>query len=435
MSEQLLIIGNGFDLDCNLPTRYSDFYQFTQAVQHLNGKSDREAEIYLLKNYPFSQWIDRLLKEYKDWHKGKSSENDRTPFRTIYDLTQNNFWIDKQKYDVNKRWIDFEADVAEVIQELEEVREYADEFGLMKKFPMSSMAYFDKATPLGAKYFDKARVITGETHVKPQERVLFSKKYFFFDGITFEKIEKNLYKDLQRLTVAFEVYLSDYVLPLIKEYSIDLNKLFRERIFPNSEKCRVLCFNYTNTVEQIIHACNEKYKKSIEYEVCYLHGKARDGETMKRALEENYYGLGGEQGFHMLQRDNQMVLGMNDYSGSSDTCADFSEFKKFYQRILKYTDSKYQDWADSIQGKAADIYIYGHSLGVTDTDILHQFLTFPGTKIYIYYCDDNAFASQVNNLIEILGKETLVKFTRRADPKITFVRQEQGGHGPFFSFS
>ena len=84
-----------------------------------------------------------------------------------------------------------------------------------------------------------------------------------------------------------------------------------------------------------------------------------------------------------------MVLGIDEYLPIERRNKDveFIAFKKFYQRIYKQTGCEYKEWIDEIQirnlecakngknnAEIHNLYIFGHSLDVTDGDILRDLI-------------------------------------------------------------
>ena len=211
--------------------------------------------------------------------------------------------------------------------------------------------------------------------------------------------------DLKRLTRALEIYLSVFVSKIkINKPIIDLK---------NQSFDYVLSFNYTNTYERV-------FKKNItsQTEICYIHGKAN-----KDATTENC----------------NLVLGIDEYllGDKKNTQLTFLTFKKFYQRI-QCTDKSYSKWIDDINVCATDgtrcnkfeLHIFGHSLDVTDKDILREFILNPNVQTKIYYHrkdedDKSDYDSKIKNLIKMIGQDEFVKRIRGGSKNtIDFIPQK-----------
>ncbi len=70
------------------------------------------------------------------------------------------------------------------------------------------------------------------------------------------------------------------------------------------------------------------------------------------------------------------------------------------------------------------IYIFGHSLDVTDEDILREVMGAYDADTTIFYKDKQQQANQIANLSKVLGQDELQKRTFSTSPTIIFKQQE-----------
>lgn len=202
---------------------------------------------------------------------------------------------------------------------------------------------------------------------------------------------------------------------------------------------KVLSFNYTNTYEKLYGE-----NKFIEYD--YIHGKAN---------------------VHNTVNSNNMVLGIDEYlpNDRKDKDIEFIAFKKFYQRIHKQTGCKYKEWVDEIRQeyweyiskqKEADVrreaypgdglqamlnrltaeamkitkcpmhrlYIFGHSLDVTDKDILKDLILNDNVYTTIYYFSQDDLGTKIANLVKVIGQDELIRRTGGSTKNIEFKLQQ-----------
>lgn len=362
----------------------------------------------------------------------------------IHRLLKDNYWIirfeEAEKYN---QWVDFESEIAKTCLTLEMAlgnyrygiddnervlieKELFESFSnyfinddLKSLFNLTEDDYEGISFPL--RYNDS---------IKGDRRIAYS---FRIKGLY--KIRKILIDSLERLIFAFELYLihivENTVLPNVK-------KLF---LFRDLHINKLLSFNYT-------HTWQEKYG---EIDIQYLHGSTRNSKDL-------------------LDIQSPLVLGMNEsLEGSEvDNNTNLIKFKKYYQRIRKNTDGDYKKWieylefednikrghsgtcydiyqneknevevriienalvneGDEFQEKAKKyfdlyykndtvsrdnsscVYIYGHSLDVTDKDILRSFIDYDNIKIIIFYLDDNDLDVKIENLVKIIGHDNLIK--------------------------
>ena len=122
--EQVLILGNGFDLAHDLPTKYEEFLKFTEYVLALSDKSFYENQ----NQENVSRIIKTLLEEKCELKDEKVEkfliENAQIDIKLV-ELLNNNKWVyyfKTNKENRKENWIDFESEIADVIKLLEEVR-------------------------------------------------------------------------------------------------------------------------------------------------------------------------------------------------------------------------------------------------------------------------------------------------------------------------
>lgn len=164
------------------------------------------------------------------------------------------------------------------------------------------------------------------------------------------------------------------------------------------------------------------YKSNLEndYDICYVHGKASADATIETC---------------------NLILGIDEYlkGNKKNVDLDFLAFKKFYQRIFKQTDNNYSIWLDRIhklqidgrtRAEKFELHIFGHSLDITDKDILKAFILNDNvqTKIYYYRRNENDkldFSNKIKNLIKIIGqKEVIARTGGGSKNTIEFIAQE-----------
>ena len=195
-----------------------------------------------------------------------------------------------------------------------------------------------------------------------------------------------------------EIYLCDYVQNIkIEYYSPDIFELNPDRI---------ISFNYTDTYEKMY----SNKRSVIRYN--YIHGKASIEHTVETC---------------------NMVLGIDEYLEESrkNKKTEFIQFKKYYQRIHKRTDCEYVYWFD--KNKSAEkskkydneVYIFGHSLDITDRDILTTIFSCPNTRVTIFYYGDVIYGNQIANLVALLGQDILLSKVYGKNPSIIFKKQQE----------
>lgn len=204
----------------------------------------------------------------------------------------------------------------------------------------------------------------------------------------YQYLRDDLVRNLDRLIRALEIYLAEYVEKIdISEKSPDIN----------------------------------------EIDIDYIHGEASLMNT---------------------KITNNMVFGIDEYlpDKRKNKDVEFIAFKKFYQRIHKQTGCRYKDWIheiiqenteylENIRQKQLDfdknrglgiegektitqlkllkanpprhnLYIYGHSLDITDRDILRDLILNDNIYTTIFYLNKDVLGKQITNLVKVIGQES-----------------------------
>lgn len=67
---------------------------------------------------------------------------------------------------------------------------------------------------------------------------------------------------------------------------------------------------------------------------------------------------------------------------------------------------------------------FGHSLDVTDKDILSSFIGDEATAVTVYCRDKGTEGELIANTIKLIGEETLIHKANSLPPKLNYVIQE-----------
>ena len=425
----ILVIGNGFDLAHDLPTRYQDFLGFverflniinTPQILQQGGLNNAEKSVYEYINHLiFSE--QKLCKELEQ-------------------LVKDNIWIEyflQNPMYQKENWIDFESEISKVIQSLDQDMFPKDGKKLEKSELSETMGNLSNTFLYKkyAKYTTSIRAVSALTHEK-------------CESITYKEIRDRLYNDLNKLIRALEIYLTDYVEKIECNYVLpDIDEIVKENVQCSDGEeqiryCKVLCFNYTNTYERLY-----LNGQQMQADIDYIHGRVKLLNTME---------------------NNNMVLGIDEYltDERKNKETEFIAFKKFYQRIYKGTGCKYKDWVETIQEEYDDflqekeriinraneyvgndiermihrlqaseirerkckmhnVYIFGHSLDITDKDILRELILYENVYTTIFYLNRDVMGQQIANLVKIIGQDELIRRTGGRSKTIEFRQQRE----------
>ena len=372
----ILVIGNGFDLAHGFPTTYGDFLRFADVFKRYREvckKEKIEAEELAIGDKRLVLFLFELNKQ------------EHQIYEELEEMLVDNIWIEyfwkiyENRESIKNGWIDFENEISKVIQTIDKINQ-----------KIQKCKREERSVPDILLYEKQIFELLGVDVLK-----------LYNEGIGEYKI--NLLKDLNKLIRGLEIYLACYVGRMTPEVrSVDIENL--------DINC-VLSFNYTDTYEKWY--CSAADKK-ISYD--YIHGKINLNN------DEN---------------TSNLILGIDEYLLGEEkrTNNEFIEFKKFYQRIYKKTGCIYTDWVKNIYKQQQiykkgnppqnNVYIIGHSLDVTDGDVLATLINMPNTKTTIFYHMREAFGKQISNLVKILGEDELISKVHGSDASIVFCKQKE----------
>lgn len=370
----ILVIGNGFDLAHGLPTKYYDFIKFVELIQNIEGKDEKQRN-QIVKNYQAQFKInENITKKLLD---NKIYEN--IYFNKFVECVQKNGWIEyfKGKVENQSTWVDFEMDIKQLIKIFDVIRGTAED----------NLEIADgevlKLRDMMKKFLEEDRSVYSYTHLKLSQ----------LKEVISDKFIKALEEHLKKVIRAFEIYLALFI------EDIDCSGL-KGKI---NNIDAVISFNYSNTFEKLYGKDNIKYD--------YIHGKAN--------LECDI-------------NKNNMVLGIDEYLNDDmkDKDLNFIFFKKYFQRIYKRTGCTYKAWLEEILEYSieSNIYFYGHSLSRADKDILRNLILCKSTRIIIFYHNDEAYRSQITNLVDVIGQDKLIEKVYGSNPTIIFENTEDKEH-------
>lgn len=346
-----------------------------------------------------------------------------------------------------ENWIDFESEISRVIQAIDD--------DIMHQNAEDSTVVSRILIPFLEKYlldnYDERVQIRADKNPSMQEYAKNASEYeeahpieIEKEEITYKDLVEILELDLNRLNRALEIYLTEYVGKMeCNLRSPDIEEIAVKRLGNSGRISKAISFNYTDTYEKMYLPD----KKLAEKYVDYIHGKAKAENTLE---------------------DNVLVLGIDEYLPPKRKNIDtrFISFKKYYQRIYKETGCRYKEWVDAIKADYLEflrmqeiarsqkkltyssnlnttlydleeknlekekcsihnLYIFGHSLDITDKDVLRELMLNDNVHTVIFYHDKQAMKQQIANLVKVIGQDELIKRTGGKSKTIEFRRQRE----------
>lgn len=368
--KKILVIGNGFDLYHCLPTRYIDFIRVINRLLQLAAEQNLSKCSYvnyiLGDNSPLSD--DEHIQACNEIH-GKCMKKvklEQQRLERLVAISKENIWIQYflKMCKENIGWIDFEKEMARVINAITNYFERTlekENIFLIKGIEIKEniLSRSDIDILLHIPFF-----------VNINENIRVKEKYYTKDiegknwiRIDEGKIIARLEQDLEDLAEALCIYLEQFV------QSIAIDSRTDNFLFENVDE--IINFNYTDTYSRL-------YSKDTK--VFYVHGS-------------------------MNKKEKGIVLGINSDEKDQLEHMDlrFVKFKKYYQRIQKeifFNPKKILD-----KDSTNHLHIVGHSLDITDRDILKEIIEFENTFTTVYFHSDEAKNELVKKLILLFGKE------------------------------
>lgn len=365
-----LVLGNGFDLAHGLKTGYKDFLLY--AIQ-------RDKALYnnfFQKNESEIQYIG--IGEGEEYLRDKLEHNVwMTYFVILY----------RDRLIRGENWIDFEMEISYIIE-------------IFDRKAKSKLEYISELKDINNKENNKFLIFYNLYGILHKEGVESVKKH------TYGELISDLSNDLNDVILAFEFYLQNEVeTKQISIYSPDIKEL--------GKLDGVLNFNYTTTLQRL-------YQGFDKVPIHYIHGK-----------------ISSDAG------ENNMVLGVNEYwdEDGADLHTDFNAFKKFIQRVMKNTGVDYRKWIYDITNNGtkylstrnktdykdlglSEVYIFGHSLDISDKDLLEEFFINENIVVNIFYKDKIHQANLIAAIIRMISEKSFIKQYQSYPQQIKFIQQK-----------
>lgn len=387
---KMLLLGNGFDLYHKLPTKYENFLH---TVDFLRNKKIVKGEDTVGKIFGDSelQKADRFIKEsyeeYKSVYDKVNLNFDKVC--DLIDFANNNIWFSYLLKSFNKDlgWIDFEKEISFVIKNIQSFMNsnmlsfFSEETNGNQAYLhiLKSFDFFHK--PAGMDKIDDQ--IAPANHVIDEYKIEIPTGSNNYE-LDKEKLVNTMFEHLTNLSEMLKIYLKCFVDEPAK---IIAEEQGFDKIASIFDAQSAITLNYTNTYEYL-------YQSKT---VAHIHG--------------DIY--------------SDIVLGINSDINDEleELNTDFISFKKYYQRVRYGTDAKFMNMLNAIKKtskipQVLDLHVIGHSLDITDKDIITELFD-KSMKITIYYHNEAVIGTYIKNLVSIYGRKEFDKL--RLDKSLKFM--------------
>jgi len=377
---KILITGNGFDLNFNLPTTYLDFIKILNFIE-TNDNYSFDSIYSNSINY-------KQIKSCFDNEIGFDSER----IKLLKENIKENLWFQFFKEELNiETWIDFENKVNYVLKLL------------LKSITVLNSNFFSK-TPLALQLgvYNSSSLDNNIEIIKVLSffKIISKKspsfawsfigdylinKYDYYISLDIQKIVTLLNKQLIEFKKIFNEYFSLFIIPLYENNKIEYDSKILSSIN------YYFTFNYTPTFEKLFNSHTRSN---------YLHGKI-NSDT------------------------NSIVLGVNDVPTDIEDKIHFLPFTKYYQKLNNNTDFYFLDEIEGITKNSSltnfEFYFWGHSLDRSDEDYINEIFDFVSnskskkTSINVIYHSEQTKSKLILNLLDIRGKIDIVNKMRKKE--------------------
>lgn len=378
MANTILILGNGFDIAMGRKTKYTDFIEFEK--QLFSNSDEKLLEFLKAKNISIEKYKNNLYLRF----------------------------INGNEETLGKNWSNIELMISQLADAIMYFKENSSLlYSNQLNRPLKSIIEQHKIDwRMSANYSSKLYI--AYTFLS-----LFDEKGWSFleREVALDELNNEFIRQLDLLIELLEIYLSyrDFLDFEVRNIKSKLTALDAIRYLSHAY---ILNFNYTNTSEYLFG--------TFDTLTHFIHGRIDLDRTFSRI--------------------NTMVFGIEDKEINVNS--DLIPYQKYYQRVVKETGKKFEDFfcirnlkkrdipgsnLQTIQGTSKNIVVFGHSVDPLDKEIFQKCFELTITRKYnsrfiFTYFDEQAKRSIIKNLAIILGKEKLIELTGKQ--KIVFIKSD-----------
>lgn len=397
----LLVVGNGLDIQLDFKTRYEDFYNFIELCLKTTNKDyykrilcaflNEKIEYEKYKNRGFCLLVDYIKKVNTNnffinyFHNYKEKFNNWNSFEDelTYILTSLDdlFWDLKK---LNTLFIGYDNQYKRIIKkmEIQSFVEYIRFVECSKNNNIINIEWYKGN-------YNSLIIGLGCEEIVPKDEKVLQEKFMNL----ISKIPGKLFDELIIYSKIFSFYINVFV--------FDGRDAKYEKLNIGASRC--VNYNYTVTASNYLYD-----NVPIRVKTCHINGNSKLYSL--EDLGTTYIKL-DLKGMKNLPRTN-IVFGVSKQDFKDDA---FMSFNKQIQRIVKNTD--YKDLSNFIMNSNKEyekysIAILGHSLSECDFESLKFIYNSVKTKyaindlkFYLIYYDDKDMLNKTNNLKKIVDKD------------------------------
>lgn len=484
MAENILILGNGFDLAQKRKTSYTDFLEFlrftdilikifsdlfsqidreysSMIVDTINNKVIerlRESEINQLKYH--NEWLDDLLNqsyfyilaffenELELWNQD-SADSILRNLHCVHVQAENRGFLltDLKTYD-NRHIVSLrDTEILELFERYRVAKIFEDDkLEIFEKLYDSSKFSYNVSNNLIIRFINENKQFLGQNW-SSLELVISDLAEALSDIKTNLKEYRCLFAEIGQSAFEHQSNPMAYLYVMNEIIKGEGNKPLQSVVDTVNEKFVFALEELTDWLEFYLTYLDELDKEKEKVTGTVLDEIFNIGrsevinfnytDTIKRfgVDDKNIHFIHGRLNFHRAEDEiNTMVFGIEDKQVDLDDIAsELIPYQKFYQRVVKETGNDFEEFFKDIvidngfnlESIPKNIIIYGHSVDPLDKEIFQKCFELAEEGNYNYrfifvYYNENDKRSIAKNLAIILGKHNFISLSGKK--KIAFVR-------------
>ena len=312
---RLIIVGNGFDLSLGLKTSYNHF--LTQYIQELvldlfeRSKISSSIVFYERLGNVYETYDDLIKIKIPDYY-FRNSEKEKF----INKIKKFEDFRNIIKFLNIDGSVEFKSKLLREIHQSSELRNWID----------IEVLYFDSLISIYRRYEGKADL---ENRLRKYNKNFQLLKTKLIEYLTRIKI------DIEKNNLNF--YVDNFIEKLISSYNNGIRV----------DDILFLSFNYTQTLEEL----RKYYLGNNNFRINHIHGDISNPETV-------IFGFGDESEKSYIEFKNERS----------------KELHKNIKRYHYYKDSKYDELKTFLDSNKYEVWIIGHSCGISDKTIFSEIL-------------------------------------------------------------
>lgn len=379
---KLILIGNGFDKAHGLPTSYGDFIDDFWTNIHLNYQNDEYKKIvYINSDYnrvlnfnkkteSFKDFEDNLISYQEDYREELLPyESYRLGLRNNNKIVfkfENNFFKQISIKDSLQNWVDIENEYYFELKKIVKTFDLRDQPDIQKKAILKLNNEFNQVQLLLKNYLiEVENEYNFNELINPNLDKIFKKNSLLLKSDSY--LKGKIYK------YSNEFSFREDIIEILR-YTNEVNNSVNNHI---SFTTCFLNFNYTSTALTYHKELNRNFGET--FKLNNIHG----------SIENMVFGFGDE-----TDNDYQLIENMND-----------NEYLENFKSFKYSLNSNYDNLFSFIESGKYQVYIMGHSCGLSDRVLLNSIFEHKNCRsIKIFYHEKEKGKDNYSSIVQNISR-------------------------------